>query len=224
MDVDRNRQNARLSWLFVGVLAALCATLGVLKYRWIGEVGRAEHERLRAGLHLSLQRLSQEFNAEIGAAGAALLPGPFWDDEAESEKAYAIRYARWRGSSHYNGLFRRIALAVPVVDSLVLRNLDIDKGTFGPAEWPANWSALRDRLMARMSGEGPGFRPFGSSGPEDLTLIEMPRFGRMDGEGPPWRDRPRERQWVILDLDLDYVRTSLLPGLLHPPPGGGEKV
>jgi len=39
------------------------------------------------------------------------LPGPFWDDEAETENAYAIRYAKWRGSSHYNGLFRRIALA-----------------------------------------------------------------------------------------------------------------
>jgi signal transduction histidine kinase len=224
MDVDRNRQNARLSWLFVGVLAALCATLGVLQYRWIGEVGRAEHERLRGGLHLSLQRLSQEFNTEIGAAGAALLPGPFWDEEAESEKAYAIRYAKWRGSSHYSGLFRRIALAVPADDSLVLRNLDIDKGTFGPAEWPANWSAMRDRLIARMSGEGPGFRHFGSSGPEDLTLIEMPRFGRVDGEGPPWRDRPRERQWLLLDLDLDYVRTSLLPGLLQRHLGGGEKL
>src|SRR5437867_1821665 len=177
MDVDKNRQNARLSWLFVGVLAALCATLGVLQYRWIGEVGRAEHERLRAGLQLSLQRLSQEFNAEIGASGAALLPGPFWDDEAETEKAYAIRYAKWRGSSHYNGLFRRIALAVPVDDELELRNLDIDKGTFGPAEWPANWSALRDRLIARLSGEGPGFRPFGSPAPDELTLIDLPRFG-----------------------------------------------
>src|SRR5258708_15599864 len=118
MDVDRNRQNARLSWLFVGVLAALCATLGVLKYRWIGEVGRAEHERLRAGLHLSLQRLSQEFNAEIGAAGAALLPGPFWDDEAESEKAYAIRYAKWRGSSHYNSFFPPNPLSRPLADPL----------------------------------------------------------------------------------------------------------
>src|SRR5258705_13225435 len=105
MNVEKNRQNALFSWLFVGVMAGLCATLGVLQYRWIGEVGRAEHERLRVGLHLSLQRLSQEFNAEISAAAAALLPGPFWDDEAESEKAYAIRYAKWRGARNHKRPF-----------------------------------------------------------------------------------------------------------------------
>src|SRR6476620_6757039 len=132
MDVDKNRQNALLSWLFVGVLAALCATLGALQYRWIGEVGRAEHERLRGGLQLSLQRLSQEFNTEVSAASAALLPGPFWDDEAESEQAYAIRYAKFRGSSRYSGLFRKIVLAVPADDTLHLRNLDLNKGPFEP--------------------------------------------------------------------------------------------
>ena len=144
-------------WLLLALLALL-PLMAWLQYRWIGEVGRAEHERLRGGLHLSLQRLSQEFNSEVGAASAALLPGPFWDNEAESETAYAIRYAKWRGSSRYSGLFRGIALAVPVADSLELRNLDLDKGTFGPAEWPANWSALRNRLIARLSGNPRGFR------------------------------------------------------------------
>jgi signal transduction histidine kinase len=226
MDVDKNRQNALLSWLFVGVLAALCATLGALQYRWIGEVGAAEHERLRGGLQLSLQRLSQEFNSEIGAAAAALLPGPFADDEAENEKAYAIRYARWRASSHYNGLFDRIALAVPSENSIELRNLDLQKGTFGPAEWPANWNAMKERMTARVSGDPGGFRPFGSPAPYDPTLIDLPRFDRPEGGGggPRWGDRPRERQWLLLDLDLDYLRTSLLPGLLQRHLGGGEKL
>src|SRR5712691_7609611 len=195
MDVDKNRQHALLSWLFVGVLAALCAALGALQYRWLGQVSQAEHERLRGGLQVSLQRLSQEFNAEVGAACSDLLPGPFWDAEAETEAAYAIRYAKWRGSGHYNGLFRRIALAVPVEDSLELRNLDLDKGTFAAAEWPASWSALRDRLIARLSGDPRGFRPFGSRAREELTLIDLPRFSRPEGRpdgGPPWGGRIRE--------------------------------
>jgi len=50
MDVDKNRQNALLSWLFVGVLAALCATLGALQYRWIGEVSVAERQRLEGSI------------------------------------------------------------------------------------------------------------------------------------------------------------------------------
>ena len=78
--------------------------------------------------------------------------------------------------------------------------------------------------MARLSGNTRGFRPFGSPAPEDPTLIDLPRFGRSEGGGPPWGDRPRERQWLLLDMDLDYVRTSLLPGLLQRHLGGGEKL
>src|SRR5207245_355548 len=81
-----------------------------------------------------------------------------------------------------------------------------------------------DRLLARLSGDPHGFRPFGSPAPDELTLIDLPRFGRLEGGGAPWGDRPRERQWLLLDLDLDYVRTSLLPGLLQRHLGGGEKL
>jgi signal transduction histidine kinase len=225
MDVDKHKHSLS-SWLFVGVLAALCAALGALQYRWIGEVGQADYERLRGGLQLGLQRLSREFNSEVSAACTALLPGPFWDANAETEGAYAIRYAKWRGSSHYNGMFRRIALAVPEGDSLSFRNLDLDKGTFGPGEWPAAWSGLKDRLTARLSGDAhhelPG-SPFGSPVAEELTLIDLPRFARSE-DGPPWGNRRREEQWLLLELDVDYVRAALLPGLLQRHLGGGEKL
>src|SRR5258705_220059 len=74
MDVERNRRQALLSWLFVAVLVALCAALGILQYRWIGEASRAEGDRMRAGLETRLQRLSRDFNTEIAAACSALTP------------------------------------------------------------------------------------------------------------------------------------------------------
>ena len=43
----------------VAVMVALCATLGVLQYRWIGEASRAERDRMKAGLESRLQRLSR---------------------------------------------------------------------------------------------------------------------------------------------------------------------
>src|SRR3989442_11656451 len=143
MDVEKNTRISALSWLFVSVLVVLCATLGALQYGWIGDVAQAEHERLRAGLQLSLQRLSQEFNAEIGAACSELFQAASASTEKEREKEYAIQYARWRASSRHHGLFRRIVIVIPEEDSLRLRSLDLDKGTFGPAEWPPACSALK---------------------------------------------------------------------------------
>ena len=182
MDLKKSRRQAPLSWLLVGALVILSITLGVLQYTWIGEVSRAEGDRLRGSLQASLHRLSQDFNAEINTACSALLPDITRWDQAEREKAYAIRYAQWRRSSAHNGLFRRLALVLPQGDTLILRDLDLDKGTFGPAEWPAAWNTLRDRLTARLSDDPVRRREsFGGLIPQELPLIDLPQFGRPEG-------------------------------------------
>ncbi len=229
MDVDKHKRHALLSWMFVGVMVALTVILGILQYRWIGEVSLAEHDRLRAGLQTSLQKLSQDFNSEIAAACAALLPAPS-DEEAETDEAYALRYARWRESTQHNGLFRRIALIRPEGETAVLRSLELDKAVFAAGEWPAEWSGLRDRIGARLSGE-PG--PRGPLVDEEGALIELPRFGRPDfapagrglffrGRPPGMRPPPREQRfirpevsWLIVELNLDYLRSYLLPELIQ---------
>jgi len=219
--VERNKQQAILSWVFVAVLVSLCATLGVIQYTWIGEVSRAEHERLRGNLQLSLQRFSQDFNSEINAACSALIPDISRMDETEREKAYAIRYLRWRGSSAHNGLFSRVTRAIPQGDTLILRNLDLDKGTFEPAEWPAAWNGIKDRLAARLSDDPSRRRAaFGKSNPDELAVIDLPQFGHREGDPFGW---PREVEWLLVELDLDYVRASLLPELMQRHLGGGEK-
>src|SRR5262249_23250678 len=79
--------------------------------------------------------------------------------------------------------------------------------------------------VARLSGEGRGMR-FGFPGADEPALIDLPRFGRGEGRegGPRWGERPREQQWLLLELDLDYVRSSLLPGLLERHLGSGERL
>ena len=61
------------SWLFVGALFVLCASLGYLQYRWIGEVSIAARDRMRTALQVSLVRLSQDFNSEISTSCRGLL-------------------------------------------------------------------------------------------------------------------------------------------------------
>jgi signal transduction histidine kinase len=243
MNVGKSRKRAFLSWLLAVVLVCLCATLGVMQYRWIGEVSRAEHERLLGNLHVDLQRISDDFDSEIRSASAAFSTDiSTADEEADRERDLAIRYARWRASSRYSGLIRSLAIAVRGEDSLSLRILDLEKGTFGPADWPAKWSGLRDRLSARAYGD-PAMRieSFHSNTADDASLIELPqfihperglRFGAFSVDGPGRPPSPGlmgmrphgEFGWTILELDLDYVRDYALPELLQRYLGSGGKL
>ncbi len=219
MSVEKNRARMVRSWWFAGVVMALCAVLGVLQYRWIGEVSLAEHDRLRAGLQTSLHRLSQDFNAEVAAACLALLPESSQVDDADREAAYRARYAQWKESSQHNRLFRRIALVIPQGPDGAheLRSLDLDQGVFATAEWPAGWNALRDRLAARIQGLP---LRFGSMAEDHPALIDLPRFTRPGGPG----FRPREAEWLLLELDLDYLSAVVFPELLERHLGGRGKL
>lgn len=235
MNVEKHKQHALLSWLFVAVLVCLCASLGAIQYRWIGEVSRAENDRLRGNLRASLQRVSADFDAEIRSACVALsLEFPSADVE-DREREYAAHFAKWRASQH-GGLVRRLAIVVRREDSLALRALDLEKGTFEDAEWPAQWSSLRDRLTSRAYGD-PGMRmeSFRASSPREVALIDLPQFRRPERGfehgppdlprgpgGPPDRPRPGEFGWTIIELNLDYVRSSFIPELLQRHLGGGE--
>lgn len=219
MTNDPNKRGAYLSsllaWLFMGALAALTAVLGVLQYGWIDEVSHAERERLQAALHTSLLRLSRDFNNELTAAASALIPNDLAPDEASRERQFAARYEQWKDSSRQNRLFRRISLAVPEGNSLLLRNLNIDTGVFETVAWPAEWFSVRDRLAARLS---PGERrPLSAATDDRPDLIDIPIFSRGKG-GSPFG---RETAWLLLQVDLDIVRNSILPELLQRDLPGG---
>jgi signal transduction histidine kinase len=237
MNVEKPNKRALLSWLFAVVLVGLCATLGVIQYRWIGEVSLAEHDRLRSSLQASLQRVSEDFDAELRSAWSALSIESSTADEAGRERELALRYVQWRTTSRYSGLVRRLAIAVRGEDSLALQELDLAKGTFAPAQWPPEWTPLRDRLIARAFGD-PSTRmeSFRSSTADEISLIELPQFVRREpGFGPESPGHPpgpdfspnrsaAEFGWTVIEVDLDYLRASLIPELLQRHLGGGEKL
>jgi len=217
MSVDSNRRHSLLSWVFVVVLVVLCATLGAIQYVWIGQVSRAEHERLQGSLRSNLQRLSEDFNAEIRAASAVFSGDLSTTDDMERESEYATRLARWRSTSRNAGLIRRVASVIPEKGNLVFRNLDMESGALVKAEWPAGWSDLRDRITARVQGVAVR-QEFGGPAPDAPLLIDIPHFGR--GEF----DSPRESGWTIVELDRDYMGSNLIPQLLLRHLGDGDKL
>jgi signal transduction histidine kinase len=204
MNVGGVRRRNILHWLALGSLAVICCVLAILQYRWIGEISRAEEERLKGGLQAALQRLSQDFNSAIEAACAALQPSNGEVDEKGRDEAYAARFDRWRNVSRHVDLFRAVGIAVPNGDDLELHLLNVRSGRYVPAEWPSHWNDMRQQLLMRLRRAGPPPQP------DHSTLFEVPRFGGSQTAG----ERRGEQDWLIVEVNGDYVRNTLLPALL----------
>jgi signal transduction histidine kinase len=202
---------ARIEWALLGVIAVVCAVLSFLQYRWTGELSRAEPALLRAGLNEQVPRLVRAFNQELRESYTMLLPDAKEIREQGTGEAHKIRYEQW-ASAHDRSLFARIGIATPEQSALRLYGID-GEGRVAPMEWPPDWESLREAMMTRMQGVG---RP--PNTPPDSATIELPVFADPG-------DRGSELEWMILDLNEEYVRSKVLPALvteyLNP---GGEAV
>lgn len=214
-----------LSWWFLGAVAVLSLCLGVLQYRWLGEVSRGERERLRGSLQSSLNRLAQEFNTEITSAVLSLTASVTEPDPKLREQQYAAQFFRWKESAHHEGLIRGVWLYSTRDGKTSLEALNLQRGGFEHAEWPEGWDPVRERIEMRAGPEfGPGRRMFGAAlGLPDLILLpHMERFpseggpGRPPEFGEPRRDPPaRPSEWLLVQLDLNYIRNVVVPELLE---------
>ncbi len=180
------------SWLVLCLLFALCGTLGVLQYRWIGEVSVAARERLHGSLQASLMRLSQDFDDEVRSASFGLMPvgpGPL-DKQVES------RFRQWQASARHPGLLHAVALAVPAPDGVSVKYLDMQTGLFPPGP-----------------GRASRMEPWpGSLLPGNDYAVRMPVFG---GRGPRPDGPARDAAWIGIELDARVVREVLVPELLR---------
>ena len=220
MALEMNKARSLLSGLVVIALFALCGILGILQYRWTGEVSVAERERLRGILQASLTRFSQDFNSEVAAACRELLPSDSPSDAQSAEKTISALWPEWKRNGRETAIFRRVAIVAPRQATVVLRGLDLDRGVFGEIEWPAEWANLRGRIESRLSPQpqqGRGFRGFPP--PEDGTVFELDFRG-----GPPAGggfQPPGQAGALLVELDPDYIRSVLLPDALKRHLGAG---
>jgi len=221
MTVEKHQRRARLSWLFLGALFALCGILAILQYRWIGEVSVAARDRLHGSLAATLVRLSQGLNTELAADCAALVPQNAQGDAQAAEEELVSRFAQWKSSTRHGPLFRRVAMAVPQKQDLQLLSLDLDRGAPRESSWPTEWSEMKARLESRLS---PGawdnrnpLTPPGGAGfnaPHEEFTMEAPIFAPPTARNAPAPPR-RETAWLIIELNPAYLRDVLLPEILQ---------
>ena len=222
MGVDKSQRRTLLSWIYVAPLFVLCGILGVLQYRMIGEVRDAARDRLHGSLQASLNRVSQEVDAEIVTAATAIVP-PMTDDPGDIEQQLRDRYDQWKQSSRHSQLFRRVALAVPQASSLALHSIEPPSAPV--LEWPASLQPMQQRLeRIVLSHQHPAPDGGGSPAPDmsarrdnEGLAVEYPMLTAAPqkaglGPGPFGR---HEVAWVVFELNPDYLRSTLLPEILQ---------
>ncbi len=188
-------------------MVALCGILGILQYRWIGEVSVAERERLQRSLQGSLARVSHDFNDEISVLARAMLRG--------EDSDYVGRLVTWQESGHHVGILRAAYVARPESGEMQLERLNPRTRMAERVPWPQAWEAMRGRMLERAAGErGRG----GVADRGELSLIDLPRFRRERGEqrgpGGGRESGGREQEWILLDMDAQFLATAFVPELL----------
>jgi signal transduction histidine kinase len=206
MDPDQIRRRAPVLWLFMALLVVLVCVLGVLQYKWIGEISIDEQKQRQYDLQAAANKLSSAFNAELTAAAEALQPSEQQVQEMGREKAYESRYSEWHPTAAHPRLFRRAAVAGEENGRLALRMFNPETGALELVEWPADWTAAKEFVTARLEGANNGPPRLANS-----TLFDYPRF-------LPQQDaaagRGDEQDWLLLDLDSKYDGEVIVPELL----------
>ena len=202
MKFDRIRQPSWRSWAAVALTVVLCAVLAVMQYRWIGQVAEAESHHLREDLQARLNLLRQDLNGQISSACYAYIPSHSEIQRLGRDAAYLEKVRQRRDVGDH--LVRQIAVAVPDDLNLILLTPDRTATRMLPQPWPANWSNMQTSLLTRLRG-GPA--PLAQSS----TLVDFPRFARSDSLGDA---RLTEQDWLLVDLDADYIGRAIVPELI----------
>ncbi|MGL5016505.1 MAG: sensor histidine kinase [Luteolibacter sp.] len=204
-------------WLFVGTMVGVCGILALLQYRWTGDVARAEITLMRDNLSRQSLDLCKEFDAEISKSRALLVPTLNELEKSPREKVYAERMRRWK-SQKRPPVFKRMAVVVQSGERLELLEMHLESETLVSIDWPIEWEEIHANHAA---GDEAGLTPTAvesglvrefSVTPERRpgARSSLPRdFSVPGGPGPA-----RDREWVILELDADYLRNTWLPALV----------
>ncbi|RPJ70484.1 MAG: sensor histidine kinase [Acidobacteria bacterium] len=195
------------------------ALLAFLQYRWLGQVSEGERQRLKATLEARARDFARDFDREVTRAVGAFHVPPTPDGSLDSG-ALAARWNDWRQGAPYPDLIREVLfLQVGARDELALQRLDREGRTFVPASWPPELEAWRG---ARRPGNGSS----ATAGVQTLwaaledtpvILVTMPFvrvFSRSDGALPPPDALPRTSSFLLVSLDLDLIRSRILPQLV----------
>jgi len=191
------------------MLVALLLSLAFLQFRWIDAVSVAERERMQAHLRAASGRLTQEFDHEVMRACMTFLVAPFewreghWRDVGEHARV-------WRQTAAFPNLIRSIyVINIEANGAAALHRYQEGDPTLAAAKWEERFESIRARLTTVTSQGGPPVQWRIDTAIPALVLFVSDTGSRQGDPGTG-----HEKGAVILELDEDYLRRTLMPALV----------
>ncbi|MBN8730491.1 MAG: HAMP domain-containing histidine kinase [Acidobacteria bacterium] len=200
------------TWLWASVaalLVALLLSLAFLQFRWIDAVTVAERERMQAHLRAASGRLTQEFDHEVMRACMTFLVAPFeWREGHWRDVGGHARV--WRQTAAFPNLIRSIyVINIEANGAAALHRYQEGDPALASAKWEERFESVRARLTTATGQGGPPVQWRIDTAIPALVLYVSDTGAR---QGEPGAGH--EKGAVILELDEDYLRRTLLPALV----------
>jgi len=217
-------------------LVLLVGVLAFFQYKWLGQVSESERDRLRTTLNQRAREFADDFDRDIGGAYSSLqISGSAV--ATKDWESFAKRYDQWKGSARFPQLIRNIYLTADPASSEPLLQFDPDARTFRAAAWPAELTAIKERVRTFQERiDTPPGAPSGPSGTvrflslggssviASIPAILVP-VQSADEPMPASKptSMPPDRMlafhlgpaFVVLELDRTFMQSTMLPALVE---------
>ncbi|MFL6278383.1 MAG: sensor histidine kinase [Blastocatellia bacterium] len=216
------KRKPSLMLVLVVALIALLPLLAVLQFRWLGEVSRAEHDRMQASLKTAVANFTQDFDRELSRACLSLRMDARTEHQRDWQ-TYARRYDQWAQSAPYPQLVSGIYLVEPAAGQptapgrLQAYRFERAALSFTPTDWPSGLQPLRARLEQEYEAALQSSRFIYRSAVEvidgDATALVMAVADPLMLEQPGLTPPVPVTSQVIVTLDADFIRDQMIPRL-----------
>lgn len=220
--MDRSSPRFRLSLpiALTGALIALLGVLALLQYRWIGQIGAAERDKLEESLQTATDALGEDLYRELARVGLTFGSGSPAGNADPSERL-GRNHDFWQATAPFPDLVGDIyTAAVEPQGTISLQRFDPGTGVLEPAGWPAPLDELRSRVEDLGRSPRPVFDLLwrggvAVEGTDETIWLLLP--GEPFAASPP-RDRRDVRrvrpQWTLVSIDADYLSSEVLPSII----------
>jgi signal transduction histidine kinase len=196
-------------------LLVLLPALAVLQYRWVGQVGTAERERMQRNLRTAAAQFRENFDGEIIRAVLSLQVGPTTALEGASDR-YTDRYETWLNTSAHPQVVAAILLVDAEAGHLRLRRWDTESHAFRAADWPdalSEWRVRFEEELADFSAGRPPTRRPSFHGDDQFIVTPLRNLVFPQSPAPVPQTVTPVFGFTITQLNMPYIREQMLPEL-----------
>ena len=226
----------------IAALLILVPTLAVLQYRWVGQVSDAERDRMETHVGNAAVQFRDALDGEIARAVINLQVSTAAVRDGFSDR-YRDRFEAWQATSAHPQIVANILVLDASDAGVQLRRWNPTSHVFEATDWPATllpWrpqfeqelTALREgrQVERRLTGAAidesivlAPLRPMQGDGPpqdrradrSDPTRPDnaAPSIADRSDNGRPDNSRDRIVGVTVVNLDMAYIRSQMLPEL-----------